>query len=372
MSIIEYIFLTVMVCFVASLSPKLSVKEAVSKVEKEETESILAGQKVPWLNLVLISFLLSIYSKLLGITGDLVDRVNYVFSFLYRFPDSYPSLEALWNEKTEPAFILLIQLIRRVTNDPDWFFFFTTFLFVGISVFVLFRISNQYVVGIALFMMSLYYFQSTYLIRQSIAVAFVNLAILSFLENRKLRYFIYVAVAGMFHSTSFIMFPIYFVFKYAETKRIYQIIMISFAVLFIASGPLFETVIPGLPYVGQYIVLENFKYALGDGSPATIIKGFPFYLITFLALLHRNELRDKMKQADVFILSSLLYSMSWLLTYNMYWLFRIGWFLMLPTLILVPELFKVMKDRKERMFFGCIFIVSLLFITVRQLVLELY
>jgi hypothetical protein len=148
--------------------------------------------------------------------------------------------------------------------------------------------------------------------------------------------------------------------------------MISFIVLFIASGPLFGTVIPNLPYVGQYIVLENFEYALGDGSPAAVMKGFPFYLITLLAFLYRDALRAKMKQADMFILSSLLYSMSWLLTYNMYWLFRIGWFFMLPTLILVPELFGVMRNTKERLFYGSVFILSLMLITFRQIVLELY
>ncbi len=372
MPIIVYIFLTVIVCFVASLRPGDSLREA----EQEDNSGAFAGfptaNKVPWINLTIITLLLSIYSKTLGITGDLVDRVNYAFSFLYRYPASYHSLEALWGEKTEPGFILLIQLIRRFTRDPDWFFFVTTFLSAGISFYVLYKISNKYVAGIALFMLSLYFFQSTYLIRQSLAVAFANVAVMNLLNDKRMKYFIFTGIACMFHSTAFIMLPVYFVFRYARTKRIYVILVLFFIVLFLASGPLFATLIPGLPYVGQYIVLENFEYALGDGSPAAIIKGFPFYLITFLALLNREALRVKMKHADIFILSSLLYSMSWLLTYNMYWLFRIGWFLMLPTLVLIPELFKVIKDKKERMFLGSIFILSLLFITFRQLVLELF
>lgn len=328
--------------------------------------------KVPWINIIITSLLLSFYSALLGVDGGLVDRSRYVYAFLVRYKIYYTSLEAFINAKTEPGYLLLNFIIGLFTNNYFWLFFIITLIFSIINLYVLSRFSKKYTVCIFLFLSSLCFFQSLYLLRQSLAVAFGNLALLAYLKDQKIKFFIYSIIACTFHITAIILIIIIFVFKRKKSLKNYILITINFVIFFVVLGPLILTILSKIAYVNQFLNLENSLSTGFSGTITSVFKGIPFYYLTILAILKQKQLIRLNNKADFFITSSLLYSFSWLSTYSMYWFFRVGWFFLVPTLALVPMLFNTIKDNTEKIILFFIFVGLLLIITIRQISIIFY
>lgn len=343
-------------------NPKYNQKEEVSSKQMN---------KVPILNLFLISIILSLYSSYLATSGYLTDTDRYAWSFLYRYPAYYESPEALFNSGTEIGFLLINMLIDSFTNNPYWLFLFVAFITTFINLYTAAKISKSYALLIFLYLVSLYFFYSTFLLRQVLSVAFVNLAYIAYLKDRKFKYFFYCIVALSFHATSIILFLIFFIFNKVKTAKQYFYLLIISIVVFVAFGSIFNTILPKIPYIDKFIDIENMNLSTGGGSLTSILKGLPFYFITVVAIIRRHKLKQIMYKADFYIVCSLFYSVSWLLTYNMYWFFRMGMYFLLPTLILVPNLFSTIKNSRKRILYYIIFISTLIIITYRQIFITL-
>jgi|GEM_PF-4925205 len=340
---------------------------------KNQNEEVPSNHmnKIPTLTLVIISFILSLYSAYLATSGYLTDTDRYAWSFLYRYPVYYESLETMFNSGTEIGFLLLSMLVNSFTNDPYWLFFVIAFITTFLNLFTAAKISKSFVLFIFLYLVSLYFFYSTFLLRQVLSVSFANLAFLAYLKGRNLNYFSYCIVALTFHATSIILFCMYFIFNKVKTLRQYLFLVIISLIVFFSFGSIFNTILPSIPYIDQFINIEDMELSTGGGSVTSILKGIPFYFISIVAIVRRHKIKHILDKADFYIVCSVLYSVSWLLTYNMYWFFRMGLYFLLPTLILVPSLFSTIKNSKERILYYIIFIFTLIVITFRQIFITL-
>lgn len=371
MQLFQYLLVTVIVCSIAYFNNSSTFKQDRLISNEDTPQVLILNTKVPRVNILVISLILSFYSYKLGIPQGMPDRANYAFSFLHRYPYYYGSLESLLNARTEPGFLLFNMLIGKITNEAKWIFCMATFITSIINLYVISKISNKYLSVITLTMISLYFFQGTYLIRQGMAVSFANLALIAYLEGKPKKYMLFSIVACTFHSTAVIMIPLYYIFKNFKSKRNYITIFLYFIMTLIFLNPILRIVLPRIPYIGQYIMIDNLGFANRAKSITSVLKGFPYYYITILALIKRRALKKKIDKADVYILSSILYSICWVLSYNMYWIFRLGWYFMLPTLVLVPVLFSIIRDKSERLIMGSIFILLTIVISYRQMAIIL-
>ncbi|WP_415813566.1 EpsG family protein [Mesobacillus thioparans] len=325
--------------------------------------------RAPIYNILLLSSILSLFSAYLGKSGYMIDTVRYAWSFLYRYPMYYDSVNTMISARTEVGFLLINMLIGRITHESFWLFLFIAFVTTFINLYTASKISRKYTLIVFLYLISLYFFQTTYILRQNLAVSFANLAFLSYTNDLRIRYIMFSLVAITFHATALILLPLYFVLKGIKSKKNYYYILMIFSVSFFLFEPIFNLYLPKIPYFGQLFNTEEANLTFGGGSSSVIFKGVPFYIITVIALVRRNRLKQIMYKADAFIACSFFYSMSWLLSYNMYWFFRIGWYFLLPTLALVPSLFSTFKNPRERVIYYTIFIFVLIFITYRQIVI---
>ncbi|MFJ7186833.1 EpsG family protein [Lysinibacillus xylanilyticus] len=327
--------------------------------------------KAPIFNIFLIAIILSLYSAYLATSGYLTDTERYAWSFLYRYPAYNNSLMVLFDSGTEIGFLLINILIAGFTDNPYWLFLIVGFITTFINLYSAAKISKSYTLLVFLYLVSLYFFYSTFLLRQILAVSFVNLAFISYLREQKYKYFFYCIVALSFHATSLILFPIFFIFKKVKTSKDYFYLIIISIIVFISFGSIFNVLLPKLPYINQFLNVEEMNLSTGGGSFTSIFKGIPYYLLTILAIVRRNKLKQMMYKADFYILCSVFYSISWLLTYNMYWFFRMGMYFLLPTLVLVPNLFSTIRNPKRRILYYFIFIFTLIIITYRQIFITL-
>lgn len=325
--------------------------------------------RVPLILILLISIILSLYSAYLATTGKLVDTVRYAWSFLYRYPSFYSSFESLLESQTEIGFLLINKLILEYTTNPYWLFLFIALFTTTINLYVSSRWSKNFLTIVLLYLVSLYFFQTTYLLRQALAVSFANLAIFALIRESKMKFWIYSVVAVLFHITALILIPIYFILTFFKRRNSYMIGTIAIILFLFLIEVLSNRV--GLKLIDQYLAYDEISLALGGGSISSVLKGLPFYFITVLALIKRKELQKVLYKSDFYIISSVIYSCSWLMTYNMYWSFRMGWYFMLPVLVMVPSLMSLVSNRREKTLYNFIFVGLLILITFRQILITL-
>jgi transmembrane protein EpsG len=337
----------------------------------KSSSDLAINNKTPILNIFLITIILSLYTAYLDTTGYLPDPIRYAWSFLYRYPAYYESLETLLKSDTEIGFLLLNMLMGKITNNPYWLFFTIAFITTFINLYTAYKISKRYTLIVFLYLVSLYYFNTIYTLRQTLAISFGNLALLSYLKDLKVKYFLFSIIAFAFHTTSFILIPLYFIFKMIKSTKAYVYIGIISILILIFFGSIFNTLLPGIPYIGEQLTDSYGDFSIGGGTSTIILKGLPFYLLTIFAILRRNKLKKIMDKADFYITCSVFYSLCWLFSYNMYWLFRMCWYFILPSLALVPFLFSTIKNPKERIIYYLVFFFLLIAITYRQIFITL-
>jgi len=168
------------------------------------------------------------------------------------------------------------------------------------------------------------------------------------------------------------MIPLYFVFKVTKSRKTYALIFLAFVILFVFFAPILNGVLSNVMFIEKYIGVIEYRYYFGGGSAASFIKGIPFYIITVLSIIYRDAIKKETEYADLLIIACSVYSMSWLLTFNMYWFFRSGWYLLLPTLLMIQPLFRNMKKNKAHLLLGYLAIISMILLTYRQIWIILY
>lgn len=372
MDLVLYSALLVVVVIIAYLSEyRSSIINVQKKSIGDEKAFLKKKSRIPLFFIFLLSIILSIYSANLAISGKLVDTVRYAWSFLYRYPAYYGSVDTILNTGTEPGFLLINFLIGLFTDNSFLFFLILALITTSINIYYLAKTSKDFAFLIFLYLISLYFFQSIFLLKQTLAVSFANLAFLSYIKGFRLRFIMYSIIACSFHATAIILFPLLlFLRDWKSGKVYYYVIFISLISIFL-FGPIFNSILPRIPLIGEYLNADNLELSSGGGSFTAIFKGLPYYFLTMLALVKRNSLKKILFKADFYIFCSVLYSVSWLYTYNMYWFSRMGWYFLLPTLVLVPNLLRVFKNPKERILYFIAFIFILITITYRQIFITL-
>lgn len=349
----QYLFIFILIVFTSMIRSRIKIKIAQVNLNNmfNRIDFILFA-----------SLLLSIFSVHLSTSGLLVDANRYVWNFLYRYPNY--NEEMLFSSGTEAGFLLLNQIIYYFTYNSDWLFFIVAIFVNFFSIFVLTKMSNNFVILLLLYLGSYYFIYSTFLLRQIIAVTIINLAFLAYLYSKKILCALLSFIAILFHTTAIVVLPFYILVRKTNSKKnyIYSIIFIILIILTVQGS--FNNVIQSIDYLDRFIETESSL----AGSIIAPLKGIPFYILSFFSLLNREKLLKINSHADFYILSSIIYSTSWLLTFEMYWAFRIGLYFLIPTLVLIPLLVSIIISKRERLLAYAFFIIFITTLTFRQLV----
>ena len=313
--------------------------------------------------ILLTSLILSFFSVHISSSGLLVDANRYAWSFLYRYP-YYFSEDMIFSSGTEAGFLILNKAIFYFTDNSNWLFFVVAIFVNFFSIYVLTRMNHNFSLLILLYLGSSYFIYSTFLLRQIIAVTVINLAFLAYLNSKKTICFILSFIAIMFHTTAIIALPFYYVINKTKTLKHYVYIVIFIFIIALTTQGFFNSIIQNISYLDRFIATDNSF----SGSIAAPLKGIPFYILSLFSIINREKLLKNNPNADFYILSSIIYSISWMLTFEMYWAFRLGLYFLIPTLALVPLAASVIKSKTERLLSYALFIIVTTTLTFRQLI----
>jgi hypothetical protein len=281
----------------------------------------------------------------------------FIYSFYYnRLPNSIEKLNFL-TFGFEPGYTILALIFKNRQATFATFIVFYTL----INFFLLFSIIKKYSHN-AIFSLFILYanYYLTYLqnaLRQSMAMSIVLFALVNYLNNRKVNYYLLtIAIAGLFHISSlfFIIIPIALkIFTYKHTSNIF------FCMFLILVSCILSVLIlrVGISLVGMLI--PKISYYL-QNDQTILIPLFPLgvRILLFLMVFRNIKNRNYVSDFDKGLYSLYILGLVFFCLFNQISIFsRISDYLSMLEIILVPNLLFCKRSYKqERSLFLCLFI----------------
>ncbi|QNU66607.1 EpsG family protein [Ruminiclostridium herbifermentans] len=152
----------------------------------------------------------------------------------------------------ELGFTYLIKLIALFTDECQWMFAGTAFVFCFFVYKAIFNSSKNVCQSIFLLLITTLYFFSLNGIRQGIAVA-IFLYSIKYIKDKKLfKYILVILFAASFHTIALIFLPLYFICNIKISPKIGVIVIVVSAISTPFVGSLFKFIMSQTRYVTYF------------------------------------------------------------------------------------------------------------------------
>lgn len=322
-SIFLYIFLCIISIFIA----------------KKDYKKQKNGNKLSIISIFIISLLFTIYNVFITKTSISLsgDRQNYLYAF-----------NGI-RESSSVGLAIIINVIKSFTNEVEILYYASTFITMLVTL-LAYRKCKEATPNSLAFIFTTQYVLFTFAgLKQCYANAFAALSIITALQKEKVKdillSILFAIIAIFFHPTAYILIPILLLVltKKSKVKNIVLLlllvaIILSFEQLISVAGNIIEPYIPELTTkINQYIG-ENANDALGSTGRLAILKGIPFYIISIIAWINRDKLKDKIKNYDNYMVISIIASTTFITSFYNAWIYRLSYYFYLPTAILFANI----------------------------------
>lgn len=303
-------------------------------------------------NIIFSLLIMIILILLSGLRSGLGDTVFYVHSYNLIGPDY-----DIMNGTYEPGFCFLLKVLKSISPDPQFMILVTSLIINTLNIWIIRKYSEDWFELSVFLYITTYYIVTMNGIRQSIAAALI-FASTPLIVNKKVKtYCLLMIFFLVFHESTFIMIPLYFVAtRKAWSKEIWTTIVL-FVIGMFFYDPLMKII---------FSVMGDSKYAGYSESTeggANIIRIFIFFIPVLLSYLGRDKLKQ-WKYSDVFINMTLINFIIMAFSY-FNWIFaRFNIYTQLYTVVALPFLIKKCFAVKERrlLYYGVIVFYLLFFI----------
>lgn len=248
----------------------------------------------------------------------------------------------------EVGFDILSKILYKISQNPQFFFFITSIIINVCIIIFLTRHSKNLTLSLYFYLTMGIYYGTMNGLRQYIASMVMALAFKHIINPNFKKYLIYVLIASLFHTTVFVMVPIYFI----ATQKIFsignKIFLAIIAFAFVVYQPFVKIMM---------FFLGDSKYSgygdtlLNDTNGANILRIIVWMIPIVIALLFRNKGKEVYKDYYDKVVNMSLYGMCFmLLAYRQVFFARLTMYFDIYYLLLfaiLPNLF----DRKLRRVF---------------------
>ena len=329
--------------------------------------------KISLLAIFIISILFALYNLFCTELSLIVHNGQYKY-----YDRNNYLIEFLGLRKTSLGLTMVFELVKFFSNNFKVVLYLSTFLscFITFLAFKKSKDSNTY--SLIFLFLTDFVFCTFFALKQCYTCAFSSLLFVLFFQE-KFKYkdlicIILVILSCLFHTSGFILIPIFIFLKIFENKKINPYIFGGLLLLlFLVLEPLlnliafFTTNI--LPSISNRIIGYFNNGISFKNINSVFIKGFPFYYITFLSFLNYKKLNKKILHYDKYCVTSIITSFFYLLSAFSYWMYRFTWLFYLPVGILFGIITKEEKKLKIKIF-NCILVYgSMIILLIRWLFL---
>ena len=322
-------------------------------------------------NLIIIAiFLLAFgfYGVICGPEPEIADRLNYGV----RYENINRYTKYIKNDSL--GLFYLESFLHIFSNSREFLYFSMPVIYLALSMYALKLYNNSKPLAVLFIGLSIYGLYGFYAYKQCIAMALIAISFALFNQKRYIKSLIFLALAVLFHEVSWIALPIYFICLFANKKKdntLLYIIIIVMSLSFLEfSKPLFSlfTKIPGLEaQIQKNNYLSETGNIVNEKNIFTIIKGLPFYFIFLFAYVKRKKLKDKINNFNSYLFLTLFASISSMLSYYMYWMWRFGALFYFPIFIFGSNLYYAIENKKEKKSFFIVLFLTLMVLQVKLL-----
>lgn len=243
-----------------------------------------------WFLCVVLIFLMGLRYRVGG------DCIRYEIGF-----DSYPTLDEYFQnfvfyQRYQPFWYILCGFFKGIVDDYFFFQFFQcAFVNFVVFYFVHKHCCNKFVF-VALFYCFEYFYFSSEIMRESIAVCLFLLAYDSLVEKSYVKYYGLASIAFLFHTSAVILFIMPFLYYLvAEKTGIARLVYIAVILFVVSIGSDFvQSFFSNTLFIGSESLLEETTKTIEKGGlnlNGIIVKlFFSFSIISSYFVLERSEL----------------------------------------------------------------------------------
>lgn len=328
--------------------------------------------------IVFFAVCFGLYSAFFCGTANDGDRVAYA----KRFADASSMSRTM---RSSPGGYLLFSLLHLFSYDRSILFFTVAAIVLSLTLWAYNLYSDAEPGVLLLCAVSMYYVYSFYLLKQTVATAFIGCATAMFLDKKYLRCGLFVAAASLCHWAALIAIPVYLILLVPGKKfRVVCYALMPLLVMFFgticAQLPAWLDRLPAALFrilPGIKVRLPDFKAQLlalstARRNYATVGKGLPFFLILAQALWNKKALENRIAHFDQYLFLTVFVCLSFLLSSSLYWAFRFGYLFYVPVFVFASLLYREQKNTVQNQLAKMMTVASFALLTGRELALYFF
>lgn len=247
---------------------------------------------------------------------------------------------------TEAGFDLVVRIVQQIMQDGETYipiFAIFSFLTAFFMVKALYDQSDWFVASLFLLLANGYYFSSFNSVRYYLAFAMALFSLKYVRTGKWLSFVITILVAALFHKTVLLVLVAYPIANMRWKKWYYGVIAGASALMVVGQNVIRKLIFLIYPFY------EDSLYDDYDISYANIAKTLA--ITVFALIYYKSAIKDHERNSFYFhlnILSLVVYACCWFIPQST----RIGNYLSLGNLLLIPGVIKEIPSRKLRIFWS--------------------
>lgn len=268
---------------------------------------------------------------------------------LFKLAFNYNSFIEFYNSiYFEPLYMAITYLVSKFTTDVNVLYFILQFIIMIFSYLACFNLKKENYTMPYLMFLLLYYNKSLNMCRQTIAIVIILFATKYMIENKPIKYFLWIVIAYGFHKTALIGLPLYFVYYMINIRKNERIIN----KVFILSAVVFVLLI--YRNLMMFLVSNNFLdarylYYVKESNSNVIIEEIILrIIILFISLIFYKRITkiNELNETIIYflILDIFIYFVGFYANYAQ----RIAYYFGYYNIFIIPELYKMFKSRKDK------------------------
>lgn len=226
-----------------------------------------------------------------GLRNNMGDTFYYIYSYKLMDPDTMEPIKFSFEGGILYPYIQYLCRLR--SPDPYALIMITALIAVIPTVFIIYKYSCPYELGIALYVLTSYYSFSMNGIRQYAAAGILILGTKYLLSEKFsdfFKYLIFVLIAWLFHSSALIMIPIYFIVRRRSWTPFTLFILLGTTAATAAFDSLLPSFLGAIEDTTYGIYAENGWFTSGQETGSDIIRVAVLAVPLVLAYISREKL----------------------------------------------------------------------------------
>lgn len=334
------------IVFASIIYRRNTVRQKLLCIEEGRDYAEIKGQFLPWL------LVFGYIAILAGLRTAMNDTSVYVSSF-QDTPGTWEAIiETIQSNGKDKGFSIAMNLFKRYISDNyhAWFLLFAIIESLAF-IYILRRECIDFTSACFYFFASTLYYNYFSMMRQWFAVVILFAGSLLIKAKKPIWYILLCVLMAQFHTSAYLMIPVYFMVKGRAWSLMQMLILIGFSVAVVFLNPLLQSLGNALQGTTYDYVVESMQGGTGSSAIRIFIAAVP----VVIAWLDRKRIRGKMIEICINMsLLNLLLNILATLTSGLY-VIRLATYTALYNIILFPYLLHFSFVGKNRVLIKALF-----------------